>query len=78
MTYDVPIALNNFGDTAAVWSGVNTDTEALVRTVAFDAPVTVTVEAFGRAFELPCRREGSFYRLRPDGTQQLVSTEGAR
>lgn len=73
MMLDFAGELNDFGEHAAVWSGVATDAQALVRTVSFGGETTRNIEAFGKSFTLPFRRQGDFYRLWPDGTHSVVA-----
>ena len=56
----------------AVWSGVATDEEALVRTVSFGPEIKRRIEVFGREFELPFEQSGRFYRITPDGRVRAV------
>ena len=67
LNYAITGAYRQLDETCAVWSGVATDTTALVRTVTFGPELSKTIEIFGKKIELPFRKRGQFFRIDPDG-----------
>ena len=69
MTYEVPGEKAVLGPATATWSGMQTDSKALVRTIVFDEgrEVRGVVPAFGRQVELVFGPRGRNYWVHPDG-----------
>lgn len=75
LNLDLPPDTTELDERTAIWSGVATEKEALVRTVSFGPELSKTIVVFGRKVELPFGREGRFFRLTPDG-QVRAQTAG--
>jgi len=73
LTYDVAGDRNQLDETATVWSGVATDTIALVRTITFGPEQNSVLEIFGRKVQVPFARKGRFYWITQQGDVMLVA-----
>ena len=67
LNYEIGGDRNQLDETATVWSGVATDTVALVRTITFGLEQAKAIGIFGEQIEVPFAKKGTFYWVTPDG-----------
>lgn len=73
LTFAVPSDTKTFGDETCLWSGVATQTVALVRTVTYATHAArKPVDVFGHHVVLPFTQAGAFYWVFPDGSYRTV------
>jgi len=72
LNYDIDGEYRRLDERTAVWSGVGTETKALVRTVTFGPELTKTIRVWDRDVELTFRRRGRFFWITRDGTVTAV------
>ena len=73
LTYDIQGQYNTLDENAAVWSGVASGDEAIIRTVSFGKPIEKTIRVFNRDFVLPFERRGKFYRIDSTGAIERIN-----
>lgn len=72
LNYGIAGEPRRLDETATVWSGVATDTVALVRTITFGPEGPKTIELFGNKVRIPFGRSGRFFWVTRDGEVRPV------